>query len=496
MRTKEIDETITDKAESKIEWTKEHDTYLKSLVGMYGVSDWHIVAECMNNKFNKAQRTGKQCKDRWRSYLDSNSGRQSWSDRERYMLLVAHQKHKNRWSEVAMMLKKQSSNMIKNRFYTLFRKIKNKIKNDDLIISTSLDLLEIYYILSLIEEYQALVPDAKSGPESQPDKNYAHKLVQQIEKTKVTAFKTKVIDTHKEHGGMPELFDKYAVIFGFKSEKTNSEDNMGEERLPETIPLQPAGGKEPICKNIELPESGEEFKIKITLPEPNNFSKTAAMTDEEKSAFWKIAFLSKEPLTKHELPKSANSVYTSLVSPPYSADESAMRDDEYCGFSQFATAFEGARPLRYGDHLSPPAYIGHHSRIPSPTPIKRYSPLPVSTLPPKLPPLPLLDWSGLHSPLPQGLELGNHSPLPQGNFLGSHSTYPHSPAVGGASQLPQFSAVGPMDQSAFERVNQTFSGNCYAVTTNEIPINAYYQQVNSTTSQGMQASWNNPSNNF
>ncbi len=327
-----------EEAEETTEWKKEHDTYLRSIVSMYGVSDWNIVADCMTSKFGQPGKTAKQCKDRWRSCLDTNCSKQTWSDRERYLLLVAHQKYKNRWSDVALMLKKHSSNMIKNRFYTLFRKVRNKIKNGDFIINSALDLLEIYYILSLIEEYQKAVP-GKSGAADQVDKNYAHKLVQQIDRQKAEDYKAKVSELHKDHGKMAQLFDQYANEFGLKVEKPKPKLSVPKE--------------EPACNGINLPESDirepepvaqKETTFRIELPVPRYFAHKSGMTDEEKGAFWRFAFQIREPLSGREECKSVNSM-VSVRSPARSVDcsaASAMREDEGFGFSQFATPFEGA----------------------------------------------------------------------------------------------------------------------------------------------------------
>ena len=315
--------------EDLLEWTKEQDSYLRSLLEMYGDSDWRIVADCMNNKFKELQRTGKDCRSHWKTYLDTNSFKQSWSERERYLLLIAHQKYKNRWSEVARMLHKQSSNLIKNRFYTLFRKIRNRVKNNDLVTTSSLDLLEIYYVLSLVEYYHSTMPE-KPEPDY-AEKNYAHKLVQQMDKKKVAEFKAKVMELHKEEGTMTELFEKYGKIY-ISAPKEEEDEKLKIEDEQE-------------CKQIELAENEEEvaIKIKIQLPTPNSFSSSLVMTAEEKDAFWRSAFLSKEPKSELISVKSSYetfSVKSSLQNQANSVGSMAMRDDEFVGFSQFATPFE------------------------------------------------------------------------------------------------------------------------------------------------------------
>jgi len=322
--------------ETSLEWTKEHDIYLQSLVEMYGDGDWAIISECMNNKFKGISLSTKDCRTRWKTTLDTSGGKQSWSDRERYLLMVAHRKYKNKWSDVARMLHKQSSNLIKNRFYTLFRKIKNRIKNNDLAISSPLDLLEIYFVIELIEEYHQLLPDKQAHGIEYSEKNYAYKLVQQIEKTKVAEFKAKIIESHSKEGNITELFNKYEKIY------------IPQPNLPNpgiNIIIEPAHNEEAMdCEEIQFAkEIEEEPKIKITLPRPNSFHNSEAMTDEEKVGFWKNAFAIKESLSaKAQINEvhSAFSASSAMHDNVYSAGAISSRQDEHFDFSQFATPFE------------------------------------------------------------------------------------------------------------------------------------------------------------
>eukprot|EP01022_Parablepharisma_sp_SALTPOND_P012415 TRINITY_DN1593_c0_g1_i2.p1 TRINITY_DN1593_c0_g1~~TRINITY_DN1593_c0_g1_i2.p1 ORF type:complete len:549 (-),score=29.25 TRINITY_DN1593_c0_g1_i2:1193-2839(-) len=437
-----------EKAEAQPEWTKEKDNYLRSLIETYGDSDWHIVAECMSNKFKDFPITSKDCRNRFKIYLDTSGGKQSWSDRERYLLLVAHQKYKNRWSDVARMLHKQSSNLIKNRFYTLFRKIRNRIKNNDLATTSPLDLLEIYYILSLVEQYHATLPE-KPSPEY-TDKNYAHKLVQQMDKAKVAEYKAKVLELHKGEGTMAELFENYASVYCVAPKVAKEKPVIVCESME--------------CNKIDLNENEEEIKIKITLPCPNVFNNSEIMTDEEKDAFWRSAFLSKEPKSDRIPGMSAGSgmsVKSSIFSQAHSAGSMAMRDDEYSGFSQFARPFEtedhkfAPNTAKLPNRLSPPSSMGYHSRKSSGssfTPVSYGQQLQVPS--PKLPHFPSI---GTQSPLPHSTHSAFQPPTTVSmlqNFEPQEVQYSQpSPLVGLYYSLP----ADPAQQPKQYQMNQQFT---------------------------------------
>lgn len=346
MESKLIEQTNS-KVDSLNPWNRDHDNYLINLIRTYGESNWQMITENMNKKFKGVRRTDKDCRRRWKLFQGTSGKKQLWSDRERYLLLIAHQKYKNRWSEVARMLNKSSRNLIKNRFYTLFRKIRNRVKNDDVFVSSLLDLLEIYYVLSLVDQYFN-EPVEKLAEE----KNYAHKLVQRMDRKKVILYKEKLEELHHTKGTMEKLFKECASIYS------------DVEELPKEIAIE----EEPMeCNQIDLNESVEEVKIKITLPYPSDFNNEGKISDDEKDEFWRSAFLNKEAKSA-QIPYSTGTVMSSF---PLSQAHSAgpMRDDERLDFSQFIDPFEPNQKkvsCQYPNQLFPPSTGTPNTQLSSP----------------------------------------------------------------------------------------------------------------------------------
>jgi hypothetical protein len=293
-------------------WTKDQDDYLACLIETYRNMDWNTIAESMSKKFKESKRTEKECRSRWRMILGADGKKLLWSDRERYLLLTSHLRFKNRWSEIAQILHKANRNLIKNRFYTLFRKIRNRVKNNDVHINSPLDLLEIYYVLQLVEQYFNAPIRAITE-----EKNYAHKLVQRMDKKKVIDYKVRVTDLYSNKGTIDDLFKECGKLYGEEGSTAIHED---------------------ACNHIDL-EDNEE-KTKITLPCPKDFDKEKVMSIEEKADFWRCVF--NKQACSAQIPYSArNSVSSSLFSQVQSAGSMAMRDDEAFGFSQFINPYEG-----------------------------------------------------------------------------------------------------------------------------------------------------------
>uniref|UniRef100_A0A7N1A331 Uncharacterized protein n=1 Tax=Kalanchoe fedtschenkoi TaxID=63787 RepID=A0A7N1A331_KALFE len=97
-------------------WTQEEDDILREQIRIYGTDNWAIVASKFSDK------TTRQCRRRWYTYLNSDFKKGGWTPEEDMLLCEAQRKFGNKWTEIAKMVSGRTDNAVKNRFSTLCKK--------------------------------------------------------------------------------------------------------------------------------------------------------------------------------------------------------------------------------------------------------------------------------------------------------------------------------------------------------------------------------------
>ncbi|EYU45818.1 hypothetical protein MIMGU_mgv1a024822mg [Erythranthe guttata] len=78
-----------------VSWSKEEDDILREQIRVHGTENWAIIASKFKDK------TTRQCRRRWFTYLNSDFKKGGWSPEEDMLLCEAQKVFGNRWTEIA-----------------------------------------------------------------------------------------------------------------------------------------------------------------------------------------------------------------------------------------------------------------------------------------------------------------------------------------------------------------------------------------------------------
>ncbi|WCJ27606.1 myb domain protein 88 [Euphorbia peplus] len=113
---KKINEDSKKKERHIVTWTQQEDDILRHQINLLGTENWAIIASKFKDK------TTRQCRRRWYTYLNSDFKKGGWSPEEDMLLCEAQKIFGNRWTEIAKVVSGRTDNAVKNRFSTLCKK--------------------------------------------------------------------------------------------------------------------------------------------------------------------------------------------------------------------------------------------------------------------------------------------------------------------------------------------------------------------------------------
>ena len=96
-------------------WTTEEDNILRGLINEFGEDNWTLVSKKME------KRSSRQCRERWKYYLNPNLNLRNWSPEEDQLILNKRKELGPKWATIATFFQNRTDAMIKTRYNALIR---------------------------------------------------------------------------------------------------------------------------------------------------------------------------------------------------------------------------------------------------------------------------------------------------------------------------------------------------------------------------------------
>lgn len=98
----------------KHKFSDEDDLKLIGLVKKHGSHSWSLISKEFEG------RNARQCRDRWKHYLDPETDHSDWKEEEDELLKKLYAKYGNKWSLIATNFPKRTNVSVRNRCWKLF----------------------------------------------------------------------------------------------------------------------------------------------------------------------------------------------------------------------------------------------------------------------------------------------------------------------------------------------------------------------------------------
>jgi hypothetical protein len=117
------------------DWTEQEDELLSKIIKYFYINrrkqvtenKWNDVAKELYKQSHQAYfRRPKQCRERWRNYIDPDISKGEWCQSEDSVLLEYVLEIGKKWSAISKCMKNRTEHAVKNRFKSLLKKYKKE----------------------------------------------------------------------------------------------------------------------------------------------------------------------------------------------------------------------------------------------------------------------------------------------------------------------------------------------------------------------------------
>lgn len=190
-------------------WSRQEDTFLRTLLTLANLRDWSQVTFLMEMQFPYETWRKEDCKNRWEEITSIPDSKQPWSVQEELEVIIVHKLCGHNWSAAAEFFEGRSNNSIKNRFYAVARRVVARVRKMEVRHSNGVELLKTMYVLSIMERLasRSLLYVVRRGNK---EKEFIHTLMGDIDIPTIKNFKAKLSEYCGKELSLVEVWEEVA----------------------------------------------------------------------------------------------------------------------------------------------------------------------------------------------------------------------------------------------------------------------------------------------
>jgi len=157
-------------------WDESEDERLTNWISKHGARNWVKCAEEVKT------RNGKQCREHWLNKLDENIKKGNWTSEDDLLILKFYKKFES-WKKIIPIFKNRTINSIKNRFFSMLRKIaikKGIYGNTEKVLKIGLDKLKQFFDEAIEEAEKIYYKENKEQTKEQFE-NFMNEIENNLE---------------------------------------------------------------------------------------------------------------------------------------------------------------------------------------------------------------------------------------------------------------------------------------------------------------------------
>ncbi|MDR3549282.1 MAG: Myb-like DNA-binding domain-containing protein [Candidatus Pacebacteria bacterium] len=285
-------------------WSHDEDAILLRIVQERGKTKWGLVADELRRRMPQSAKSGKQCRERYRNYLDPQIGKKEWTKSDKTVFLLLHKQYGNRWGQIAKYFVGRSDISLKNLFYSFVRRALRALRDDAVpcsMLSKPRKILESYYVADVIQnKYLPAIQQGHTRPADEKNERILLSLIKEknVSTTMIADYKKNLVRLFKESNAKSVLplllwittdtlnltdsrFDKFKSFI--------AEQNFGE--LSSFISLRIL----PECDHPAPPVAPLQYSFAKLETEPHGAS---ASSEEQKLPTIQFPFSARMPIPK------------------------------------------------------------------------------------------------------------------------------------------------------------------------------------------------------